>query len=41
MEGRMSLDRPVAEMIREAMARGKFDNLPGHGKPHNLDSYST
>ena len=35
----MSLDRLVAEMIREAMARGEFDNLPGHGKPQNLDSY--
>ena len=35
----MSLDRLVDEMIREAMARGEFDNLPGHGKPQNLDSY--
>jgi hypothetical protein len=26
-------------MIRDAMARGEFDNLPGHGKPLNLDSY--
>jgi hypothetical protein len=29
----MSLDRLVDEMIRDAMARGEFDNLPGHGKP--------
>jgi hypothetical protein len=35
----MSLDRLVDEMIRDAMARGEFDNLPGHGKPQNLDSY--
>ena len=35
----MSLDRLVDEMIREAMARGDFDNLPGKGKPQNLDSY--
>jgi hypothetical protein len=39
MEWRMSLDRLVDEMIREAMARGDFDNLPGHGKPQNLDNY--
>jgi hypothetical protein len=35
----MSLDWLVDEMIRDAMARGEFDNLPGHGKPQNLDSY--
>jgi hypothetical protein len=35
----MSLDRLVDEMIRDAMARGEFDNLPGRGKPQNLDSY--
>jgi hypothetical protein len=35
----MSLDRLVDEMIRDAMARGEFDNLPGAGKPQNLDSY--
>jgi hypothetical protein len=35
----MSLDRIVDEMIREAMARGDFDNLPGAGKPQSLDSY--
>ncbi len=26
-------------MIREAMARGDFDNLKGKGKPLNLDDY--
>ena len=35
----MSLDRLVDEMIRDAVARGDFDNLPGKGKPQNLDSY--
>jgi hypothetical protein len=35
----MSLDRLVDEMIRDAMARGEFDNLPGAGKPQSLDSY--
>ena len=35
----MSLDRVVDEMIRDAMARGEFDNLPGAGKPQDLDSY--
>jgi DnaJ family protein C protein 28 len=27
----------VSEQIREAMERGEFDNLPGAGKPLNLD----
>src|SRR5436309_6113063 len=27
----------VTEQIREAEARGEFDNLPGAGKPLNLD----
>jgi hypothetical protein len=35
----MSLDRLVEEIIREAVARGEFDNLPGKGKPLNLDDY--
>jgi hypothetical protein len=35
----MSLDRVVDEMIRDAMTRGEFDNLPGAGKPQDLDSY--
>src|SRR5215472_1038270 len=29
--------RVVEEKIREAMDEGKFDNLPGKGKPLNLD----
>jgi DnaJ family protein C protein 28 len=28
----------VGEQIREAMDRGEFDNLPGAGKPLNLDA---
>jgi DnaJ family protein C protein 28 len=28
----------VNEQIREAMERGEFDNLPGAGKPLNLDT---
>lgn len=35
----MSLDRLVEEIIREAVARGEFDNLPGRGKPLKLDDY--
>jgi hypothetical protein len=29
----------VEEMIQEAIARGKFDNLPGAGKPLDMDAY--
>src|SRR5438874_5375453 len=28
----------ISEQIREAQARGEFDNLQGTGKPLNLDS---
>jgi hypothetical protein len=35
----MSLDRVVEEIIRDAMARGEFDDLPGQGKPLDLDAY--
>lgn len=35
----MSLDRAIEEIIQAAMARGEFDNLPGAGKPLNLDDY--
>ncbi len=35
----MSLDRVVEEIIQAAMARGEFDNLPGQGKPLNLEAY--
>ncbi|GAC1641769.1 MAG: hypothetical protein NVS4B12_04360 [Ktedonobacteraceae bacterium] len=30
-------DHYVEEQIRDAMERGLFDNLPGYGKPLNLD----
>jgi len=29
----------VDEIIREAMERGEFDNLPGAGKPMDLSAY--
>lgn len=30
-------DRIVESKIREAQEQGKFDNLPGHGKPLDLE----
>jgi hypothetical protein len=35
----MSLESVVEEIIRDAMARGEFDHLPGAGKPLDLDAY--
>ncbi len=35
----MSFDRIVEAIIREAMERGEFDNLPGRGKPIDLTEY--
>ena len=35
----MSFQKNVDEKIKEAIARGEFDNLPGKGKPLNLDAY--
>lgn len=32
------IDRPAEEHIREARARGEFDNLPGAGRPLVLDN---
>lgn len=29
----------IEQIIREAMARGEFDNLPGAGKPVDLSAY--
>ena len=34
-----SFDRVVEAIIREAQARGEFDNLPGKGKTINLTEY--
>ena len=35
----MSFDRIVETLIKEAMERGEFDNLPGKGKPIDLSEY--
>ncbi len=35
----MALDRVVEEIIQAAMVRGEFDNLPGRGKPLDLEAY--
>ena len=35
----MSCHRNADEKIKEAIARGEFDNLPGKGKPLDLDAY--
>ncbi|MBN1452543.1 MAG: DUF1992 domain-containing protein [Anaerolineales bacterium] len=35
----MSLEKLVDTMIRDAMARGEFENLPGKGKPIDLTEY--
>ena len=32
-----ALERLAEERIRDAMQRGEFDNLPGRGKPLNLE----
>lgn len=31
--------RGIEEQIRKAIAEGEFDNLPGKGKPLDLDGY--
>jgi hypothetical protein len=35
----MSCHRNADEKIKEAIAKGEFDNLPGKGKPLDLDGY--
>jgi len=35
----MSLDQAVEAIIKEAMERGEFDDLPGKGKPIDLTAY--
>ena len=35
----MSFDEVIEAQIREAQARGDFDNLPGKGKPIDLTEY--
>lgn len=35
----MNFDQIVESLIKEAQARGEFDNLPGRGKPIDLTEY--
>ena len=35
----MSFDKIVEAIIKEAMERGEFENLPGQGKPIDLSEY--
>ena len=35
----MSFQKNVDQKIEEAIARGEFDNLPGKGRPLDLDAY--
>jgi hypothetical protein len=35
----MAFDKIVEALIKEALERGEFDNLPGKGKPIDLTSY--
>ncbi len=35
----MSIESSIEEKIRQAIARGEFDNLAGKGKPLDLDAY--
>ena len=35
----MSIESSIENRIREAIERGDFDNLPGKGKPLDLDDY--
>lgn len=35
----MSIESAIEQKIREAMARGEFNNLKGKGKPLDLNAY--
>lgn len=35
----MFSEKIIEEKIREAMEKGEFDNLPGQGKPLDLEAY--
>ena len=35
----MNFDKAVEAVIKEAMERGEFENLPGKGKPIDLTAY--
>jgi hypothetical protein len=36
---KMSFEKLIEERIGEAIANGEFDNLPGMGRPVNLEAY--
>jgi Domain of unknown function (DUF1992) len=35
----VSIEKFIEDQISKAMAEGEFDNLPGKGRPLNLDAY--
>ncbi|HEV2704634.1 MAG TPA: DUF1992 domain-containing protein [Pyrinomonadaceae bacterium] len=35
----MSIERFVEEQVRRAMERGEFEDLPGRGRPIDLEAY--
>lgn len=35
----MNMSKSIDELLREAIERGEFQNLPGKGKKLNLDDY--
>ena len=35
----MAIEKFVEDQIKKAMAEGEFDNLPGKGKPIDLNAY--
>jgi len=35
----MSIDKFIDDQIKKAIDKGEFDNLPGKGKPLDLDAY--
>ena len=35
----MSIESAIEKRIREAIARGEFDDLPGKGRPIDLNAY--
>ena len=35
----MSIESAIEQKIREAIERGEFDDLPGKGKPIDLEAY--
>jgi hypothetical protein len=35
----MSIEKFIEDQISKAMVKGEFDNLPGRGRPLDLDAY--